>query len=223
MTHRCYCFTEFDWQKEWDSGLDEDVKYAVAQMELCPSTGKLHWQGYIELNKPMRALAVKEKYLSSKAHIEPRNGTRDQARSYCMKDESRFPNTEPVEWGNWTKGQGHRSDLEAVTKHMKKKGLEDTIEEFPVAFLKYHNGMEKLNNFYNRKKWRDIKRVQREPKPEDYILQCADNERDQMAGYMGQKSLWVESEYEIRPYMIRKYPLIINGKSAEWTEIGYLY
>lgn len=64
--------------------------------------GTEHLQGYIELHAPIRLSAMVE-WLRG-AHFEPRRGTRDQARDYCMKEDSRLAG--PWERGDFDTGKG---------------------------------------------------------------------------------------------------------------------
>ena len=81
------------WHKtpeEFLSGLDTNViKYGIWQLEKAPSTGELHIQGYFEFRKPMRVPAVKRAVASQSAHVEERNGTPQEAKDYCSKEETR--------------------------------------------------------------------------------------------------------------------------------------
>lgn len=65
------------------------IKYGIWQQERCPTTGRLHLQCYFEFKKPMRMRAVKGALGDATAHVEPRRGTREDAREYCRKEESR--------------------------------------------------------------------------------------------------------------------------------------
>lgn len=84
----------------------DDEKYCVWQLE---EVATKHIQGYIELSK-QRTLANMKKWLPT-GHFEPRRGTAEQARTYCMKEESRKEG--PFERGAQG-GAGKRSDLEEV-------------------------------------------------------------------------------------------------------------
>ncbi len=85
-----------------------DLRYAVWQLERGAS-GTAHLQGYAEFSKPMRLNACKS-WLPT-AHFEPRRGTRQQAVTYCKKDDSRLEG--PWERGSFV-GDGQRTDLEVV-------------------------------------------------------------------------------------------------------------
>jgi len=85
------------------------VKYLVFQLERAPTTGTLHFQGYVIWERKKRkggCIAI-----NSRASWEPRYGSHDKAREYCMKLETRVS-------GPWEKGDppapGKRNDLEAL-------------------------------------------------------------------------------------------------------------
>lgn len=114
--YRNWCFTAFTdvTNLDWDNM--RTVRYAVFQHELCPRTAQDHWQGYIEFTVATRMSAVKELLEDRSVHLEARRGTREQARAYCMKADTRFPGEEPYEFGEWTGRQGQRTDLVEARK-----------------------------------------------------------------------------------------------------------
>jgi len=96
-----------------DSEIHPTVKYIVWQWENAPTTNKKHCQGYVELKKALSIAGLKELFGCPRMHLEPRKGTRDQARTYCMKSQSRSEEgSGPTEYGTFpTKGSGNRTDL----------------------------------------------------------------------------------------------------------------
>lgn len=76
----------------WDPAaqpFDQDViRYIICGLEECPESKKLHWQGYIEFNKPVDLSSVKKLLFCSWAHLEPRRGTQGQAIDYSKKDDT---------------------------------------------------------------------------------------------------------------------------------------
>lgn len=143
MAARSWCFTEHNVETEYKEV--DGVRYMVYQKERCPETGKEHLQGYVELHKPQRISWLK-KHISGTAHWESRKGTRDEAKAYCMKTDTRVG--EPVEIGKWNeKGQGQRTDLDAAAELIKKnpkKAMDNMVDEMPSLFIKYHRGIEKM-------------------------------------------------------------------------------
>lgn len=92
------------------------------------------------------------------AHCEKRKGSREQARDYCRKVDTRTDG--PWECGTFTKGQGQRTDLEdATTALMETRSLDSVADSHPVAYVKYSRGLQNLlyiKRKQDAKKWRDI-------------------------------------------------------------------
>lgn len=118
----------------------EDVSYCVLQLEK-GDNGTPHFQGYIEFDKQKTLFAIKK--MEPRAHWEARQGPREKAREYCMKEESRTSG--PWELGDWkTKGQGKRTDLRLACELVKDHGLHALAETNPSCFVRYSRGFEKL-------------------------------------------------------------------------------
>lgn len=137
------------------------IRYMVYQPEICPESKRFHWQGYVEFSKPVRLTALKK--MNATAHWEKRRGTRDEARAYCKKEDSRCEGEEPTEIGVWEAGGGgSRNDLRAMQEELKKgttsnffllgcfflsltqfgigTSMMTVAEQDPTAFFKYHRG-----------------------------------------------------------------------------------
>lgn len=114
------------------------LRYLVFQYET-GENGTRHIQGYVVRWEPMTFDRWK-RYLPPGAHIERRRGTHVQARDYCMKDESRMPNTNFFEFGaEQQPRQGHRGDLEQVKSRLDSGAAESEIaDEFFGQWCRYH-------------------------------------------------------------------------------------
>lgn len=125
---RDWCFTVFADVLEDRSGerLGERLRTCLAgsvetgecvywcfQLERCPETERVHVQGFVRWKRTKRRLGCKASLGEGTAHVEPRNGTPEQARDYCRKQDSRVGG--PWEGGAW-RSQGERSDLEEVRR-----------------------------------------------------------------------------------------------------------
>jgi len=126
------CFTSFGEEEPKFNMLK--MFYLVYQQELSPSTGNMHYQGYVEFVKPTSYRKAKFLLgLKSMPHFENRKGQQHEAILYCKKDKSRMPNGIRGEHGE-PKRQGERSDLasiqEAVLGGMT---LAEILREFPSA------------------------------------------------------------------------------------------
>lgn len=157
---RHICATLFRWEgSPADISFDEDdVRYAVWQLEKCEKTGKEHLQMYIEGTHPFRLPRWKSILGENTAHIEVRRGSRDQARAYCMKEETRVDG--PWEFGEWQSGgQGKRNDIHASIRvalsRIDEVGIEQFEEEDPVTFLLHQRVLE---TYVQRKKSKETRK-----------------------------------------------------------------
>lgn len=116
--------------------LTEDVRFLSGQIETCPNTGKLHFQGYIQFSKKCRGVKkVKDFFRDQTIHVEVARGTVDQCLAYVNKQDTRTAG--PFEWGTCLK-QGERTDLvefkEAIRKGDSKREL---CEKHFQHYIKY--------------------------------------------------------------------------------------
>ena len=116
----------------------DTVRYAVWQREVCPTTGRRHFQGYIVMMKSVRFSAVKA-LLPSGAHVEIANGDDESNEKYCTKEDTRDVDGGPFRFGTReTVGRGKRSDLIAV-KEMLDKGASE-LEIADAHFAAWSHG-----------------------------------------------------------------------------------
>jgi len=137
-----------------------NIKFIVYQKEVAPTTGRHHYQGYVEFNKPMTRKQCQSLLGVSNCHVEKRREVyddgksipkKDQQRSaiaYCSKEATRVLGTLPFTWGVQAK-QGNRSDIKKTFGDSLKNvnsstSIDDFAKENPLAFVKYHTGIEKL-------------------------------------------------------------------------------
>lgn len=113
----------------------EKMAYLVYQEEIGES-GTPHYQGYVEF-KTQVAASTAEALLGGHAHMERRRGTQAQAIAYCKKDDTRKPDTVPIEHGE-AKAQGKRVDLEAFKEEVKAgKRKRDLFDEHLMTLARY--------------------------------------------------------------------------------------
>jgi len=124
---RDWCFTA--WRKpEFD---ESKCKYVCWGIERCPTTDREHYQGYICLTRTCRINSVKRIIgAGDDTHVEPRRGTRDQARDYTRKDGG-----EIFEWGIYER---------LSVAELLKQPISKIKEENLMLYLRYHRGLEKL-------------------------------------------------------------------------------
>jgi len=140
---RDWCFTSFDTNKELEFSKD-NVRYIVYGRETCPTTGREHYQGFAIFKRTCRIPKAKSWIGGGDGtHLEPRRGTRDQARDYCRKDGDVF------EWG----------EFDGMTKeNLFKQPIPYIKENYPEFYCRYYKGLEKLN-IDKGPKWRDVEVV----------------------------------------------------------------
>lgn len=142
--------------EDWDK-----CRYFIWQLEMAPSTGKYHYQAYLETTAAVRFSAIQKWEGMEKAHIEKRKGSPGQAIHYCKKpvegcncDKCEKERTVPTKVdGPWEFGdhveQGNRTDLDIIHAMCKSnQPLKDIIEYSPSNFIRYHTGISKLRSIY---------------------------------------------------------------------------
>lgn len=143
MSARNWCFTLNNPDglldvtfEQWDG-----LRYAVYQHEV-GENGTEHFQGFIQVDRVQRLSAMIKKIPG--AHFEVMRGTADQARAYCMKDDSRLDG--PWEFGSFT-SQGARSDI-ASFKTAVDSGASDLAlwDSHPNLFLRYGKMLTTVRN-----------------------------------------------------------------------------
>lgn len=127
------------------------VQYYVYQAEICPNTGHLHWQGYMELREQLTRDVIKSKiFANNTIHIEARRGSAQQAHDYCVDEAKRKADTVPIIWGSM-KHQGRRRDFEEfITEAVKGTSFRRLLVERPNATAPYMTWATQVYNNYKR-------------------------------------------------------------------------
>ena len=133
---RDYCFTAW---REPEPDYDK-LKYVCWGIEKCPTTDRIHYQGFIIFNRTHRIPGAKRIIGGGdECHLEPRRGTRQEAREYCTKD------------GKFSE----RGVFDSLTKEdYFKQPIEWLKENRPEFYCRYHRGLEKLQP--KGPKWRNV-------------------------------------------------------------------
>lgn len=136
---RNYMFTVFATEgidlRVLDTSLWPEATFVVYQRELCPKTGREHFQGYLELSKamPFTSLALWDGLET--AHFEVRRGSQKHAIAYCSKDDTQIE-------GPWTvgepKNQGQRTDLLEIKREIDKAvSLKRLHQDYFPEFIRF--------------------------------------------------------------------------------------
>lgn len=132
---RAWCFTSFKLdllEYKWEE--EENVKYIIIGREECPTTGKEHLQGYVELWNKKTMNKVKSILKDPAVHLEKRRGGQVEAIQYCKKD---------GRWKEWGKKdeQGKRRDLDQIREKLKNGDTMLKIaDEHFGDFVRYYKG-----------------------------------------------------------------------------------
>lgn len=127
-------------------GSSEWVVYLCGQYEKAPSTGQLHFQGYVHGRTAIGLQSLKKELGLTTVHLEVRRGTHAEARAYCTKEESRAPGQDPLELGDPPR-QGSRSDLSACKQYLDSGGLAEVFEKDFSSGVRFYRGFEKYLNY----------------------------------------------------------------------------
>lgn len=141
MSARNWCFTLNNPDglldvtfEQWDG-----LRYAVYQHEV-GENGTEHFQGFIQVDRVQRLSAMIKKIPG--AHFEVMRGTADQARAYCMKDDSRLDG--PWEFGSFT-SQGARSDIASFKTAVDNGATDlDLWDNHSLQYLRYQRMLSNL-------------------------------------------------------------------------------
>ena len=123
MSVRDYCFTSFDVDEELKFDKD-NIRYICYGREVCPTSDREHYQGFAIFKRTARMPRAKVWIGGgSGTHLEPRRGSRDQARDYCRKSDGEF-----FEWGEY-EGLTNEQVLQLPKNRI--------LMEYPLVYCRY--------------------------------------------------------------------------------------
>lgn len=118
---------------------EPQLRYVVFQKEKGEEGGHIHYQGYVEFKRPKRLGGLKKIHKS--IHWEQRRGTREQARDYCMKEDTREDG--PWEFGDFGLTPGARTDLADLYKLAREeKTLLAVAEAMPGPYMRAYKAVQ---------------------------------------------------------------------------------
>lgn len=92
-----------------------DIKYLIYQIEMAPTTERMHVQGYVVFTATKRFAACKK--IHSTANWRCCKGKHEQCKAYCSKSDTQIMH--PIELGSdASMGAGNRSDLSAAKERI---------------------------------------------------------------------------------------------------------
>ena len=125
----------------------EKIHYLIFQKEECPTTGRIHLQGYAECKSQLTIKQFKKALKTEvNPHVECRGGTQKQAIDYCSKEETRIAG--PFIFGTPKKyNERERTDLNSVAEAIENgASLSDIAEQNPKQYIMYNKGIKALKS-----------------------------------------------------------------------------
>lgn len=101
-TFTCFDLSDKFWQIDEDRlmvWVEQDVEYLTMQEEVCPETGRHHWQGFV-IFKRRKDMTWCQRRWPRGTHFEVARGTNEQNVAYCTKEDSRAENGLQLVIGN---------------------------------------------------------------------------------------------------------------------------
>jgi len=146
MTQRSrrFTFTQFDMDFNFEK-LEDESSYLVRGRETCPTTQKLHWQGYVEFDNPRTITSIIRKL--KKSHVEIAKSSAAANKNYCTKEQDGI-----VETGIMSLPQGMRTDLVGLCDLIKDKPnitKRELIEVNPATWARNYRALQEIQDIYS--------------------------------------------------------------------------
>lgn len=147
-----WCFTSYGDNEGFLWWEDYGMVYLVQQEEACPSTGRIHWQGFVVFETKQRLTSVRKRL--GKAHWEAMRGSLDEAADYCCDPRKRIAGGLLVECGiRPLYGDAARSES---TKERYKLAYQLAIKgEFakiePSMMIRHFGNIMKINTLFGKR------------------------------------------------------------------------
>lgn len=144
-----------------------DVQYCIFGLEIAPSTGKQHMQGYYQFKKKITLKWYKEN-ICSQCHVENAKGTYQQNVTYCSKDK------QVISYGT-PKCPGKRTDLDQIVDEIKAQvPMVQIIQDHPSTYVRNYRGIRDVMVALDPPQYRTVVRVDGSPPTTDvYHYYCS--------------------------------------------------
>lgn len=224
---RLYCFTDFnDINIEKGYSLSPDIRAIAWGRETCPTTKRLHNQGFIQCYEKLSMKQV-QKILNSKCHLEVLYGSIKDNDKYCSKD------NEYSKLGEFV-SQGERKDLQEFYELIKTHNDYEILEMgYASEFIRNHNAISKIRSILLKEnaktlRWRSLdviillgvagcgkSKYVRENSPDVFLVDY--DQKFMFDGYEGEKEILIEEfngqiKYNYLLKMLDGHPLPLNVK-----------
>lgn len=121
--------------------------YLCYGLEVAPTTGTPHVQGYFRARRTMRVTTISRNVphvFAERSHFMIANGSKEANRAYCFKTRDSDPTPNDIVYEHDNTRQGRRTDLEDAVETMKDQGMRGLIDKHAGTFVKYHSGFRAL-------------------------------------------------------------------------------
>lgn len=145
MTHRSWCFTHFlqDDEPPFAGRLPGSlILGAIWQLELCPTTGRRHLQGFVKFKRPVRMQQCIDQLKLRGVHVERRHpdSTDLAAIDYASKEDTRLEG--PWRQGKLETARGARNDLAAIHSALRAGASDAALsDDYFGSYLRYYRGI----------------------------------------------------------------------------------
>lgn len=140
--YRGWCFTDYrEAEPKWNA---EKMQYLVYGSEICPTTGRHHWQGWVYFKSTITWNGRIMKDFLGKEHRELQKGSNSEAADYCKKDEK---------WKEFGKMPNNNGGNHVSPDELKKMTDEEIIELDTRCHKAYMNAREILNSKITLDNW----------------------------------------------------------------------
>ena len=144
---RLFCFTDFALDADLYDQSKLGFSYCIAGEEVCPSTNRKHWQGFMYF-KNARSLSAVRKMLAPR-NCRACDGNATQNITYCSKDGNIV-----FEIGD-KPSPGKRTDIAAACEEVKNgKKVDDICLENPEFYHQYGRTLSKIEDIVLRRRFR---------------------------------------------------------------------
>nr|QKV51279.1 putative replication associated protein [Crucivirus sp.] len=145
-----WCFTNFalDDIQFYD---DPNIGFIAYGQETCPTTLKLHHQGFLQL-RAKKTLGWIKNNLSKTVRFAIMKGNFKQNVEYCSKE------GKLIKRGEYT-GQGQNTPLLEAVKNIKENKFDFDNDENAVILLKYNKGVQHLINYHKDKEDKKLNKL----------------------------------------------------------------
>jgi hypothetical protein len=149
VASKYWCFTSFQDKDGFLWFSPEDHIYLVQQEESCPSTGRIHWQGFVVFERKVRFSYVRKALPS--AHWEKMRGSVDEASDYCCDPKKRIDGGLLLEdgvrplYGDQARGHSTKERY-ALAYTQAKAGDFGSIE--PSMMIRHFNNLIKIHHMF---------------------------------------------------------------------------